>query len=1191
LLGQLVEADEAEAELRLLSDADYAVRCEAVEDELIDQYLEGSLVEEERAQFEQHFLKAPERKDDLVLAEALRKVARESLAGRPAAAPHTPSYRRSAGRDFFKGGYLKAAAVIVIALGVGFGVWFSVSRGPGESQGMADLRAAYKNQRLIESRVTNLDYAPLAIKRGQEKPDIDEASLRRAELQLLKDLDEHPNATVHHALGRLYLAGGQFDKSIEYLELALNQEPNDAQTHSDLGAALLEKGKAELADKNSGKSLEYFARSLEEINKADELDGSLLEALYNRAIVHQYMMSPRQAEDDWKKYLEKDSSSQWAIEARQNLKLLEDKRNGTSKRQEQSLNDLLRAYSSEDDRTAWEIYTHSHTSSGNTITNTLLDSYLNSQASGNGDEALKSIQAVAYLGRIELRVTGDHYLSDLAQFYGSTTLRQRDILSVARNRIKQAYELSAQSKLTDAMNAFALARQDFERAGDVGEAIFADYAIARCCALQPDISKGLNIFNRIIPTCESRSYKWLLTQCLRGTAHLQLNLNDYSEAIDSSTRALNMSEQVQDPDSELQGLIQIADMYQSLNDNEKSLSYLGRGLMLAQDNSPGPMQTWGIYVALAFDFDALGYYRAALDYQREALQIALDTRRPLIISRSYEYVGLTCGSLKLYAEAIHNVQLAYQQGQALSSERNGLNMMANASLKLGDLYRLTGDQIQAAESYDRSIGLYNELGFPYYSYSAHKGKLLIYLKQRNDALASEELQTVLRLFEQNREKITEERQRDIYFDNEQSVYDLAIEFELSRADNPRRAFEYSEMSRARSLLDLLRSGGRVVEKEYGPDLRTRPGAMPLSLSEIQERMPDQAQILQYAVLDDKLLIWVLSKTDFSSKIVNVDSKVLNNEVASYLKHVGSPSEADALEASKNSRTLYDLLIKPVEVLLSRNRILYLVPDKILNYVPFGALISTTTGRYLIEDYGLTLSPSSTIFIDCSSTAREKAVTKGERLLSVGDPRFDRSTYPELSELPSAAREAEEITAYYGSARLLLRDDARVSQVKAELQRSDVAHFAAHYVIDQRSNMRSKLLLAEEPAGEVENGRADGALEPWEIYQMRLQLTRLVVLSGCQTGIEHQYDGEGPISFARPFIAAGVPLVIASLWPVDSGATTELMISFHRHRKRDPLPTAEALRRAQLDMLESQDPRYQHPYYWAPFATIGGYAAF
>jgi CHAT domain-containing protein len=109
--------------------------------------------------------------------------------------------------------------------------------------------------------------------------------------------------------------------------------------------------------------------------------------------------------------------------------------------------------------------------------------------------------------------------------------------------------------------------------------------------------------------------------------------------------------------------------------------------------------------------------------------------------------------------------------------------------------------------------------------------------------------------------------------------------------------------------------------------------------------------------------------------------------------------------------------------------------------------------------------------------------------------------------------------------------------------------------------------------------------------MKLSHTRLVVLSACQSGIERQYGGEGPTSFARQFIIAGVPEIVASLWPVDSEPAAQLMIAFHRHRKTDGMPTAEALRRAQQDMIEGPDSRYRRPYYWASFAVIGGYAEF
>jgi len=52
-----------------------------------------------------------------------------------------------------------------------------------------------------------------------------------------------------------------------------------------------------------------------------------------------------------------------------------------------------------------------------------------------------------------------------------------------------------------------------------------------------------------------------------------------------------------------------------------------------------------------------------------------------------------------------------------------------------------------------------------------------------------------------------------------------------------------------------------------------------------------------------------------------------------------------------------------------------------------------------------------------------------------------------------------------------------------------------------------------------------------------------------------------------------------------------MINFHRYRKQQGLSTVEAFRKAQMDMATGLEPRYRHPYYWASFIAIGGYARF
>jgi len=92
-------------------------------------------------------------------------------------------------------------------------------------------------------------------------------------------------------------------------------------------------------------------------------------------------------------------------------------------------------------------------------------------------------------------------------------------------------------------------------------------------------------------------------------------------------------------------------------------------------------------------------------------------------------------------------------------------------------------------------------------------------------------------------------------------------------------------------------------------------------------------------------------------------------------------------------------------------------------------------------------------------------------------------------------------------------------------------------------------------------------------------------------IGRDYRGEGMVGLARAFIASGTPLVIASLWSVDSQMTAKMMKDFHLYRTRSNLPTARALREAQLDMLRQDSPDCRRPYSWAGFTVVGGAARF
>src|SRR5205085_2437073 len=98
-------------------------------------------------------------------------------------------------------------------------------------------------------------------------------------------------------------------------------------------------------------------------------------------------------------------------------------------------------------------------------------------------------------------------------------------------------------------------------------------------------------------------------------------------------------------------------------------------------------------------------------------------------------------------------------------------------------------------------------------------------------------------------------------------------------------------------------------------------------------------------------------------------------------------------------------------------------------------------------------------------------------------------------------------------------------------------------------------------------------------------TRLVVLAGCDTGTGRGYRGEGVLSLARPFLASGVPRVIATLWSVADSSTLALVRTLHQ-RLRAGDSAAAALRTAQIAMLRSGDPKLSSPRQWAGFQLIG-----
>jgi CHAT domain-containing protein/Tfp pilus assembly protein PilF len=1185
LLGELSEEAEARIEEQYFVDDRFHEELQAVELELIDLYIDNELSKEAQEKFEKRFLSVPERLRDVNLTRALKDYALKTAV----AETHKKSEAKHTIRFWFKPFFtplrIATATLILLALALlGWRIFISRSV---ESQVIIALNEAYHEQRLSLARISRLAYAPLVELRGTNQESVDQLALNRAERLALDAVHERPDTGSYHALGRVYLAKRDFDMAMAQLQKALESNPTNAQIHNDLGVALFEK--ARIHTKLDERVID-LAQSRVHLDRAIELDKSDSESIFNRALWYEFMSLPQEASREWQKFAEADHASPWATEARQRLQVMQEKQAGFSQTREQILQTFIAAYNDRDDQRAWQAFSRSWTRTGNTITEKLLNDYLESLAMGRSDEARRTVQILSYAGALADRRGGDRFSKEIAQFYALITPAQQKLISRARELMRSANESCKQTEYEQAANYFAEAKELFTRAGDACEAAFAELWVGNCnLRINPDNS--IPIFSRLRQEFERSGYKWLLAQALYGLSDAQSSKRDFTKTLeyaDSSSRLLN---EVGDLSGVLRNMQFPVAMQQQYGKYAKSTNLILRAFDLAATFAPEPQDVWIFYQQMATNFNTLDYPTLALSYEQVALNIAQDLAIPLYVSRSHASLGLIYQKLKDYDQAIHNAQLALIAGESVRGERSRNNLIANSALNLAHIYRESGDFSKALESYNRAIELHARLNQDIYILQAHRGKLLSLIALNDDSAANEEVKRAVALIEEYRPKIREESNRNSFFDLAQSVYDIASDFTFSRMNDTKAAFDYSELSHARSLLDLLVARSKPIEGTNTPDLKLHAVAQPLELAEIMQRLPEQAQLLQYAVLDDKLLVWLISKDSFQSRWKEITATQINMKVERFLGLLAKRPQSNLDEVIHRAKDLYEDLLGPVEPLLDKQKQLYIIPDKALSSLPFGALVSPSSNRFVVEDYALASTLSASVFIKCSAAAAKKASVKNETMLSIGNPRFSQDEFPSLEDLPSAANEAKEVAGLYSKPVRLLTEEATPARVRGEMAKAAVIHYAGHYVINPEAPMLSRLALARSPSEAHRAPRPNGYITASEIYNMKLPQTRLVVLSACQTGIERSYKGEGAISMARPFIQAGVPLVIASLWPVETTSSAELMIRFHGYRKAQGLSTIEALRRAQVDMLHNEAANYNHPYYWASFAVIGGFANF
>jgi CHAT domain-containing protein len=545
---------------------------------------------------------------------------------------------------------------------------------------------------------------------------------------------------------------------------------------------------------------------------------------------------------------------------------------------------------------------------------------------------------------------------------------------------------------------------------------------------------------------------------------------------------------------------------------------------------------------------------SALAFQAATLENARQWNQSVPIAEAYLHRAENQQKLGMSAEAMADLSEAEVWAEKLGSDPFAARVRARIQLAAGEIQQ-QAQPAAAVASLSTSLEFFQKAGLKAFVARAYLARGRAQIAGGDLARASSDFQEGIHAFEQQRASTKAQDIRVASFDRPWDLFTEMIRLKALNQSQPEAALRFAEQSRSRTLLEAVSRSDLTV---------------PSDPSQIRQQLPDGIAIAFYSVLDDRVLGWVVRKDG----ITFFQRSVRESELARLVRDTRLVGSTRSRESSKR---LYDELIRPLQATLESHTRLVIVPDGVLHTLPFAALIDRNTERYLIQDRPVEITPSIAVFLESAQTATPPL----EAALVVGNPRFSE---PELRlpDLPEAETEAREIAALYRRASLLTGATATKDDFLSRIGRNHVVHFAGHAISNVSFPGLSRLLFAGSTEG------SSGSLFAHEIGNRDLSSVRIVVLAGCRTSSGQIRRGEGVISLARPFLAAGVPTVLATLWDLNDRASRPLFVEFHRG-VRHGLAPVDALRQAQLRLIESGNPDLTSPTSWAAVTAIGGIA--
>ena len=957
-------------------------------------------------------------------------------------------------------------------------------------------------------------------------------------------------------LSRL-LAAGDVGVAIRRLEAAVAVAPHDAGSWSDLAASYLVRAQR-LDDPRD------LLRAYGAAVRATEENPSQPEARFNRALSLERLYLFPAAASAWRDYLDLETTPDWAAEARARKAALDRPAQGEWGDQER---EALEQAALAGDAKGVETFVDRYRQEAREYAEqALFGSWADAEAGGATDEAADRLRVLRAVGEALAKLAGDRLVLDavLAIDAAAGDPARQAVLLPATREFRDGYKVFTKREPDAAAQKLTAALSGLVQAGSP-LAFRAESLLLGCDYFNHHYSDAIAGAEQLVRRLAGKPYPAVSAQVFRIKALAEITKGAMKDGIEdygrmrSAYQSLGEKENLAAADGllgeslMLLGRTQEAwrSLYQALKVTPqlRSPGDLARTFMIAGDAA---LREGAGEAALAFDREWVRY--ASRTSPREAVE-ALTW-----LARMQDHVGDREDALATLREA--------KRRTALLEPEQRRRKQADLAMVEGTMH-VESDPLRAAELLTTALGVQEKDENVIFSLQTRLARGRAYRKAGDDRNAERDFEAALSLYDRMGEQLDQEDLRLTLLEEEDEAFDEMISLQASHDSD--RAFAYADRVRTRVLpgsASTLWTGDRAQLDRL---LASEP--QPLPLAEILRQVPTGVSLVQFSVLEDRVLIWLLRRQPGGARFFQqiVRRRDLEAQVARL-------QQFDRPDWDETAAGLFDRLVWPwLDAVPGEERIVF-IPDKVLHRVPFAALKDRSTGRFLFESHPLAIAPSATLYVN--ALARQGGDRRPFRSpgLVVGEPEVDHSRFESLVALPAAAAEAGRLARQTGS-RLLLGKAAYKSAFLERARDAEWIQFSGHALVDPQNTLLSKLVLAPGPDGDP------GVLTAREIYPLDLSGTRFVVLAACETGNQYVPGSEGVTSLARAFLAAGVPTVVASLWSVADQTTANLFDAFHRHLW-DGADPVDALRQAQLEMLRSGHRADRSPGAWAAFEAIG-----